>query len=393
MDDNIENNNEDEQQTEQERITAAAAAAAAAARMKRLELISVLQRFDEIPSQSRNKTDELVDNFLTELGDDVHEMLSSNHTDEGGDYHGLDSDKDTEAEVEAIIRFFPHALSRNARHGNVTWGCHVKAVPFIPFLVRLAIQLGLFEEQYRGGLLCEDMYADNVLIHLMRNYDPEHPDADDKYLQVLLELRGMGLLKKEDIQSYDLLHELCRDDHFSEKRFRFMVEWVPNALTQTNEYGWLPIHCTSEESTIRRLELVFEYGIRYFPKKKGISLLFKKNNGRTPFNNACFGEKQMIKMIEDTFIRCYSSSDDTPPLNVEEALLWAAINENIQLDCVYFLLRRQPDMLQKLLLSASMTLIAEPNKNIDDDDGDDGNDGVSHNNLLVTGTIKKRKRE
>ena len=82
----------------------------------------------------------------------------------------------------------------------------------------------------------------------------------------------------------------------------------------------------------------------------------------TPFQYACrrfFGEEQVIKMIEDTFIRCYSSSDDTPPLNVVDALMTAAIDEGIHLDCVYFLLRRQPDILQKLLSSASISTTAK----------------------------------
>ena len=67
-----------------------------------------------------------------------------------------------------------------------------------------------------------------------------------------------------------------------------------------------------------------------------------------------------MKMIEETLICCYSFPDNTPPLNVVEALMTAAIDEDIHLDCVYFLLRRQPDILQKLLSSASITTI-DPN--------------------------------
>ncbi|MGK3745091.1 MAG: hypothetical protein ACI90V_011952, partial [Bacillariaceae sp.] len=51
MEANIENNNEEDQQFEQDRI-----AAAAAARRRRLKLISVLEGFDGIPFQTRNKT-------------------------------------------------------------------------------------------------------------------------------------------------------------------------------------------------------------------------------------------------------------------------------------------------------------------------------------------------
>jgi hypothetical protein len=38
------------------------------------------------------------------LGNDVHELLCNNDAE---NYRGLDSDRDTEAEVETAIRFFP----------------------------------------------------------------------------------------------------------------------------------------------------------------------------------------------------------------------------------------------------------------------------------------------
>ena len=244
------------------------------------KMILVLEQKETFPLQTRDKTDELVENFLENLEDDIHEMLCS----------GLDSDRDTEAEVEAIVRVFPEVLTRRQYDGSGNYPiqllalahyedgdrqCNVKAVLFIPILARVAIEFGLFEEDERGGLLCQDIDGNNGLHLLMASDNTElelpnqehHDSVDTKYLQVLIQLRRLGVLKKEDIQRYGLLHILCRRPYLAEKRFRFMVEWDPSALTQTNEYGWLPIHCTSEESTIRRLELVFEYGIRYFPKK------------------------------------------------------------------------------------------------------------------------------
>jgi hypothetical protein len=110
MDDaNINNEEDQRQQAEQERI--AAAAAAAAARRRRLKLISVLEGFDEIPFQTRNRTDELVEEFLENLEDDVHDMLSGSSIN-SDNYRGLDSNRDTEEEVETIVRFFPEVLSR-----------------------------------------------------------------------------------------------------------------------------------------------------------------------------------------------------------------------------------------------------------------------------------------
>ncbi|OEU10420.1 hypothetical protein FRACYDRAFT_247514 [Fragilariopsis cylindrus CCMP1102] len=219
-------------------------------------------------------------------------------------------------------------------------------------------------------------------------YNQEHHDSiDTKYLQVLMQLRSLGFLKKEDIQRYDLLHRVCYNDHFAEKRFRFMVEWDPSALTQTyhdghHHDGQLPIHCAAEMSSIQGFRSVFEAGIHYYPKKKGISLIFKKDNHdfHTPFHYACkqFGREKVMKAVEDTLIRCCSSSEDTPSLNAVEAFMMSAINEDIHLDCVYFLLRRQPDILQKLLSSASSTTIATVA-------ADSNNNGISPK--------KKRKRK
>ena len=61
----------------------------------------------------------------------------------------------------------------------------------------------------------------------------------------------------------------------------------------------------------------------------------------------------MIKVVEDTLIR-YSDT----PLNITEVLVMAAIDENSHLDCVYFLLRREPDILQKILSSTPVATAA-----------------------------------
>jgi hypothetical protein len=169
----------------------------------------------------------------------------------------------------------------------------------------------------------------------------------------------MGYLKKEDIQMYHLLQVLSSQiqrDYFADKRFRFLVEWDSNALWHPNREGHLPIHYVAFNSSIRGFQLLFEYGIRYYPKKTGISLIFKKDIvDDTPFQYACkrLGCEKVMEVVDDTLARCYTSSDNTPPLNIEEALITAAIDENIHLDGVYFLIRRQPDILQKLLSSSS----------------------------------------
>jgi hypothetical protein len=161
--------------------------------------------------------------------------------------------------------------------------------------------------------------------------------------------------------------------------------------------------------------VVFEYGILLLSdQKKGISMLmlFKKIwlNNHTPFSMDCDryghdmacdrqGRDIVMKVIEDTLLDFQRHSDDddddgnnsnnnnnnsnnTGPYNVVDALITAAINETIHLDCVYFLFRREPDILVKLL-SSSSTMIDETSESNDNDGGDDiiiGSSGSSNTN-------------
>jgi hypothetical protein len=144
--------------------------------------------------QTRNKTDEIVEKFLQDLEDDIHDMLCDINIDsEADNYHGLDIDRDTDEEIETSIRFFPEVLSRRSqlvwdheedefvegegegegegdypiqhlsflRNEYGCWRCNVEAVSFIPVVARLAIELGLFEEEERGGLFLnnENVFA------------------------------------------------------------------------------------------------------------------------------------------------------------------------------------------------------------------------------------------
>jgi hypothetical protein len=121
----------------------------------------------------------------------------------------------------------------------------------------------------------------------------------------------------------------------------------------------------------------------------------------TSFHIACemFGYEKVMEVVEETLVHSSSSSsslDDTPPLNIADALITAAIDEYVHLDCVYFLLRREPDVLQKLLSSTQAAGSNNNNNNDENDSDDDGNDGNSNDNLLVTGAMnlnKKRKRK
>jgi hypothetical protein len=61
----------------------------------------------KFPTRTRDKMDRTIERFLEKLGNDIHKLLCSNKDVNSDNYHGLDSDRDTEEEVETAIRVFP----------------------------------------------------------------------------------------------------------------------------------------------------------------------------------------------------------------------------------------------------------------------------------------------
>merc|ERR1712032_1116631 len=152
----------------------------------------------------------------------------------------------------------------------------------------------------------------------------------------------------------------------------------PTSLLQTNYNDQLPLHCAAYR-TLRLFWIVLDLGICYYPMMKGISILFQKNDGGdTPIQNACreFERNDVISVVEEVLAR-YSS---TTPINSTDALLLPAIDERIHLDCVYFLLRRQPNVLMRMRRprltdnNSSSDRNGAQDSTVDDDDDDDDDD-------------------
>lgn len=99
----------------------------------------------------------------------------------------------------------------------------------------------------------------------------------------------------------------------------------------------------------------------------GIRLLFQKTDGgSTPIKTALhhfqYNKQDLMTVIEEILQR-YTTTDtvtgnDNNNNNnfrrnndaiLDDTILTAAMDESIHLDCVYFLLRRQPDALRRLL--------------------------------------------
>ena len=118
----------------------------------------------------------------------------------------------------------------------------MKAVSFLHLFVQLALEFNSFYDGERSGLLIEDADGNNIVQCLTCSsdssyYDEEHHQlVDTTFLAVLIQLRRLGYLVQEDIQQYDLVHQLCHGTYLAEQRFRFMTEWCPSALLRTNVY-------------------------------------------------------------------------------------------------------------------------------------------------------------
>ena len=128
----------------------------------------------------------------------------------------------------------------------------------------------------------------------------------------------------------------------------------PTSLISINNDGDLPLHVAATDvDSIELFRHVFDTGMRYFPHKIGLSLLFRKDhNGETPLELACGKNcrrrNEVMDAVEATLAQ-YSSHSSTTPLNIRDALILAAIDERIHLNGLYFLMRRQPDTMLGML--------------------------------------------
>ena len=326
------------------------------------KVISVIQQRAAFPSKIRDRTIvRYAQEFLDNVGNDVKNMITDTRTEENG-YDGFDSERDTEDEVATAIRVLcpDDVLGQRHEPDNmypIQYLTHSKAWPFVPLFAQLAIELNSFEEEERGGLLSENTSTGEILLRRLVHSSQNRlqiidtaidttvdTTLDTTCLAILVRLRQLGLLKKEDIQEYELVQELCTCVPFPEHRFRFLTDWDPSSLLYSNlEFRYLPLHFADY---LTGFQPVLEASIRYFPRFRGFLSVFQlDNDNSTPFQLACINSTRDIVMdvIEQTLAQQYSSANTTSiPFDFGTALITAAGDDRIHVDCVYFLSRRQP---------------------------------------------------
>ncbi|GFH44082.1 hypothetical protein CTEN210_00557 [Chaetoceros tenuissimus] len=225
----------------------------------------------------------------------------------GGSMHRLDKYKPSIAAVEKVVKKFPSTLSYILDNGRIPIQSAAAtndiagsdASEYVPILAKEGIKWKVGGEDVRGGLLMVDSSDDGEgnTLQLLVNFYNDKIDIDAKRVKVLRELRDLGLLVKKDIQEQELLCYSCWKD--SQRRFKYLVDWDPDALIETMIGYWPLIHTIFREE---KLFLLLKAGFEKHPNIGG--LLFVKDDAEvnaldTIFNQ--FGTEKIMEILHPIF--------------------------------------------------------------------------------------------
>ncbi|GFH58461.1 hypothetical protein CTEN210_14937 [Chaetoceros tenuissimus] len=123
------------------------------------------------------------------------------------------------------------------------------------------------------------------LLASVRSYDGEDDDdrrhSDVKRLNLLKELREMDLLLKRDIQEQHLL--ACSCWKLSQMRFEYLADWDKDALIETRIGNEEMIHVMSSQPQ-EIIGLLLKAGFKYHPNIGGL-LFIEDDQGNTAFDH------------------------------------------------------------------------------------------------------------
>ena len=236
------------------------------------------------------------------LLEDAMKMVQALSTKAGKFLHKLNTNKNSQDEVRAVIKAFPASLSHINNKGQLPihtalWG--ISSTPFVPLLAEKGVKLKVGGEGKRGGLLAEDPGADydnNNVLQILVSAEADRA-YDSVRLDVLKKLRKSNLLCEEDIQQYDLLDLSCYPK--STKRFEYLVDWDPKAL----KYFYIRYKYRGFEGFVMALKA----GMKHFPEELGF--LFHKNGvGKTACELAInrYGKHKTLNVIQELILETAS---------------------------------------------------------------------------------------
>ena len=175
------------------------------------------------------------------------------------------------------------------------------AFEYITILAKQGVKHKVGGEDARGGLLSIDPYEDRGLntLQWFVNVEDDTKDIeeeDTKRLKTLKKLRASGLLLKNDIREHFLLGCSCYE--LSKERFEYLVKWDPDALITTRVQNKPLIHTMEDISNA--LHLVLEAGFKYHPKIGGL-LFIEDDDGTLGFDYICdeVGVERVMEILNE----------------------------------------------------------------------------------------------
>ncbi len=290
---------------------------------------------------------------------------------------GLDHEIDTQDQAELVIRLFPWILQEElmgipSSKGQIPiffLALNEKAVSFVPLFAKLGAELGVFGgKKDSAGLTWRGEKSGSALEQLFVNtISTENTNKfDEKSLNILIQLRQMGFLSENNEQQLVLwlfIAAKYREIALIEARLRLVVDWNPTILMNIFEHknmlgSFLDRfqECNGDESyNLRLFEVIVELGMLHYPLELGFAFhktdrasKFPETDGNSAsnFGLACqiFGTKTSIRILNKAILKAIDENiPDKPSIKNLQMLLFAATtNQNISIEGVYALVRRDP---------------------------------------------------
>jgi len=193
------------------------------------------------------------------------------------------------------------------------------------------------------GLEYESQDDDDSLVE-PKNLENFNRLIAERKLEVLKRFRAMNLFLPKDIETYELLHHICRDSCFCYCRFRYLVTMNPKGLAKAGETrGNLPLHEVALSQPLDVFRVVLEAGLEYFPDKFGF--LFHVNQcGWTPYAYACqsYG-REVVK--NEVLENVWKQRKQLSSKNLSSLVVSFVSDPKVHFDGVYNVLRENPSIM------------------------------------------------
>ncbi|GFH46504.1 hypothetical protein CTEN210_02978 [Chaetoceros tenuissimus] len=185
-------------------------------------------------------------------------------------------------------------------HSTTANDHNISSLKYIPLLAREGVRHNVGGEGNRGGLLGGNISGSrNCLQNLVSTGHLFVQNKDDQSVKILKKLKEEGLLVKDDITDHDLIY--WSGGEWMVKRFKFFLQWDPNAVVNYSKDD-LPLMHHFATDHFDDFKAVLGVMFECYPNEAG-HLFQKDNAGITAFEKAwkSYGEEKVMKAINSIF--------------------------------------------------------------------------------------------